>query len=339
MKSADLSNPESLPRAYAAWRCQTLVAAVLATAVGLAVHGPMAEIRYDSGDEPVSPWLLACLAAVAVCAFGPGLVGSCLALAAVWWWRRLGRSSRLARTAWVLWVLGPLPVLMLPVAQLFDLNWEDGLKTSANQVRYLLTVTAPAFFALLPGTLRAALVLKRVLPESPAPGRITMLAAPACTLAYVLPLAVLAQLAFNPWLYLGLLLLAASPLVPLLAVRWLLRRDSPSRAARLVRIIAGVQGALAALGLALLAVWLWKYPLLRELLGNMDPVWLLGLLANMLGSQWLTTVVVTDLLISMLHQVRKSAQALADTAEGEALAQKIDALGDSLRPAGPRKDR
>src|SRR5205807_7062063 len=38
-------------------------------------------------------------------------------------------------------------------------NLEDSLKISATQVRHLLTVTAPAFFALLPGTLRSALVL------------------------------------------------------------------------------------------------------------------------------------------------------------------------------------
>jgi hypothetical protein len=224
---------------------------------------------------------------------------------------------------------------MLPVAYLFSLNLQDSLRTSANQVRYLLTVTAPALFALLPGTLRAALVLKRLLPESRAPGQIAMLAAPACTVAYLFPLGLLAQLAFHPWLYLGMLLLASSPLVPLLAVRWLLRRDSPDRAAHLVRTIAVLQGALAVLGLALLAVWLNEHPLLRDLLGHIDPVWLLGFVANMLASQWLTTVVVTDLLIAMLHQVRESARSLADTAEGEALAQKLDALGSSLRPARP----
>jgi hypothetical protein len=66
----------------------------------------------------------------------------------------------------------------------------------------------------------------------------------------------------------------------------------------------------------------------------MDPAWVLGLVAKTLASKWLTTVVVTDLLVSMLHRVQASAQSLTDTAEGEALAQKLDALGCSLRPAG-----
>jgi hypothetical protein len=277
------------------------------------------------------------LVALLVGAFGPGLVGAGLALAAVWSWRRLGTSSRLARAAWVLWVLGPLPVLLLPLAHLFSLNPEDALRTSASQVRHLLTVMAPALFALLPGTLRAALVLERFLPESRAPGQITLLAAPACAVAYLLPLAVLAQLAFHGGLYLGLLLLASSPLVPLLAVRGLLRRDTPGRAAALVRTIVVIQGALGALGVALIIRWLGEHPLLRDWLGQVNAVWVAGLVAKVLASKWLTEVVVTDQLLSLLHQGRESAQAMADTAEGKALAQKLDALGQALRPAGPMK--
>src|SRR5262249_59201984 len=128
-------------------------------------------------------------------------------------------------------VLGPSPLLQRPLAHLFELRAEEALKTPSNQVRHLLTVTAPAFFALLPGALRAALVLRRFLPESRAPGQITLLAAPACAVAYLIPLAVLAQLAFQWALYLGLLLLGASPLVQLLAVRRLPTRATAARAA------------------------------------------------------------------------------------------------------------
>jgi hypothetical protein len=334
---ADASHPDALPRAYAAWRCRTLAGALLATALGLVVHGPTAEVRYDSGEEWPSPWLVLGLVALVVGAFGPALVGWGLALAAVWSWRRLGTSSRLARAAWMLWVLGPLPVLLLPVAHLFSLNAEDALKTSTSQVRLLLTVIAPALFALLPGTLRAALVLERFLPESRAPGQITLLAAPACTVAYLLPLVVLAQLAFQWGLYLGLLLVASSPLVPLLAVRWLLRRDTPKRATRLVRTIVVIQGALGALGVVLIARWVGEHPELRTLLGQINAVWVVGWVAKVLASKWLTAVVVTDLVFSMLHQGRESALSLADTAEGKALAQKLDALGQSLRPAESTK--
>ena len=161
-----------------------------------------------------------------------------------------------------------------------------------------------------------------------------MLAAPACMVAYLIPVGVVAQLAFQPGLYLGLLLLAGSPLVPLLAVRWLLRRDPLDRAARLVRAIGLAQGALGVVAVALIASWLGENPLLRDLLGQIDPAWVLGMVAKTLASKWLTTVVVTDLLVSMLHRVQESAQSLTDTAEGEALAQKLDALGCSLRPAG-----
>lgn len=335
MADADSSSPQALPQAYAAWRCRTLAGALIATAVGLAVQGPMGEIRIDFEGEWPSPWLLLGLAAVVVGAVGPGVVGAGFALAAVWSWRRLRTSSRFARAAWILWVMGPLPLLLVPVARLFDLGVADTLKTSATQVRQLITVTAPAFLALLPGILRAALMLERFLPESRAPGQITLLVAPACAVAYLIPLGVVAQLAFQPWLYLGLLLLASSPLVPLLAVHWLLRRDSPQRAARLVRCIVALQVAVSAVGLALVARWLGDHPLLQELLGHIKPIWVVGLAAKMMASQWLTTVVVTDLVVSLLYEDREAAQSLTDTAEGNILAQKLDALGRSLRPSRP----
>jgi hypothetical protein len=72
-------------------------------------------------------------------------------------------------------------------------------------------------------------------------------------------------------------------------------------------------------------------------LTQVNAVWVVGLAAKVLASKWLTEVVVTDLLVSLLHQGRESARSLADTAEGEALARKLDALGCSLRRAEPRK--
>jgi hypothetical protein len=131
-----------------------------------------------------------------------------------------------------------------------------------------------------------------------------------------------------------LLLLAGSPLVPLVAVRWLLRRDQRGRADRLVRAIGVAEGALGVVAVALIALWLAENPLVRDLLGRIDPTWVVGMLAKTLGSKWLTTVVVVDLLVSMLHRVQESVQSLTRTAEGEALAQKLDALGCSLRPVG-----
>jgi hypothetical protein len=82
-----------------------------------------------------------------------------------------------------------------------------------------------------------------------------------------------------------------------------------------------------------------EHPLLRVAVGRVSPVWVLGLAANALASKWATTVVVADLLVSMLHQNHESARAVAGTAEGEALARKLDALGHSLRAEGGRAKR
>jgi hypothetical protein len=329
------SRPEAFPRAYAGWHRRMLVGAIVATALGNVLHGSSTEIHIDLEGEQPAALLVLGLVGLVIAAVAPALVGSCFALAAAWYWRRLGRSSRLARAAWVIWVLGPLPVLLLPLSHLFHLNAHDSLKTSTKSIEYIFTVTAPALFALLPGTLSAALILKRFIPESRAPGQITLLAAPACAVSYLIPLAAVTQLAFVPWLYVGLLLLALSPLVPLFAIRGLLRRDTTRQVIRLLYSVAVAQTAVGALGLALIVRWVGEHPFLSELVGQLNWVWAVGLIAKVLASKWLTTVVVMDVLISLMHQGRESTRYLADTTEGKSLAQKLDVLHDALRPAGP----
>ena len=63
MEAPPPGHPDALPRAYAAWRCRTLAAAAVATGVGLLVHGPTSEVRFDFEEMP-SPWLLLGLAAL-----------------------------------------------------------------------------------------------------------------------------------------------------------------------------------------------------------------------------------------------------------------------------------
>jgi hypothetical protein len=237
-----------------------------------------------------------------------------------------------------LWVLGPLPVLLIPVSYVFQLEGQAAVQTSTAQVVYLLTVTTPALFALLPGVLSASLVLKRFLPESWAPAQITLLSSSACIVVYLIPLGLLAQLAFQPQPYFGLVLIACSPVVPLLATRWLRRSNTSEQSARLVRTIGLLQGLLTALGAVLLLDWVANHPQFAAWIGNVDPVWLLGAIARVLASKWLTTVVITDLLISMLHQGHQASREIANQVEGEMLAKKLGALGQSLRSAEPIND-
>ncbi|MCE9561974.1 MAG: hypothetical protein K8U57_07960 [Planctomycetes bacterium] len=311
----------------------------MSTAVGTVTHATTSEIRIEAAEQVVSVWVVLAVVTLIVCAIGSGLVGTGFALGALGSWRRLGRSSRLTRWAWILWVLGPLPVLLMPISHVFRLEGQDALQTSTTQVVYLLTVTVPALFALLPGALSASLVLKRFIPESWALGQITLLASSACIVVYLLPLGLLAQLAFQPQPYFGLVLLASSPVIPLLAIRWLRRCNTSEQAARLVGAIGLFQGVLAVLGAALLIRWVGNQPQLRAWVAEVDPVWVLGMIARVLASKWLTTVVVADLLISMLFQGREASLTIATKVEGETLARKIDALGKSLRSTERINDR
>ena len=71
------------------------------------------------------------------------------------------------------------------------------------------------------------------------------------------------------------------------------------------------------------------------MIGHLDAAWIVGFTAKMLASKWLSTIVVTDVLLSMMDQTRESSQSLEDSAEGQSLARKLDALGQAMRPASP----
>jgi hypothetical protein len=331
MPSADVELTDDLPHAYARWRRWMLLATVVAALVGMVTHGTRLNFRVDFGDEQPSTLLVLGVVALSIGFLGPGLAAGGLAVAAAWTWRRPRRSSRLARAAWAIGVIGPVPVLLLPVSLLLGLEPADALRTSTNQIRYLLTITAPALFALLPGAVAAALVLKRFLPESRAPGQVVLLAAPACIAAYVLPLGVLAQVSFHSGLYFGLLTLACVPVLPLLIARRLQRSLTPTSATRLVRSVGRVQLAFVALGAGLLVRWASEYPLLQEWVGQVNWMTGVGFVAGALSSKWLTTVVVTDMLLIMLHQSQEANRAMAGSPEENTLSQRLDALGGSLQ--------
>jgi hypothetical protein len=126
--------------------------ALAAAAIALAIHGPAGVIPLHVEGEWPSTLLTAGFVAMAIGAFGPGLAAACFTVAAIATWHALRTSGRMARFAWVFWVVAPLPILLLPLSYLFSLNIPDAARTSASQVRHLLTVTAPALFGLLPGT-------------------------------------------------------------------------------------------------------------------------------------------------------------------------------------------
>lgn len=335
MTTIDTYHADELPQLYARWRRRTLAAAILATAAGIFLHAQVIDGRYDPDEQRTSIWMVLGVLLILLCAVGSGVGGTSLTVAALSYWRRLGRSKRLARIAWMLWVLGPLPILLLPISHLLHLKGEDALKASTTMVLYLLTVTVPSLFALLPGILSGSLVLERFLPESKASGQIILLAAPSCIVVYLVPLGLVAQIAFHRELYLGLLLLAISPAIPLLAVRRLLRRNTPQMSARLVRNIGVLMGSLAAAGAILLLGWIGEHPQLQAWIGQLDPIWALGIVARVLASKWLTTVVVVDYLVSMLSQTREAGKSLAETAEGDLLGKKLDALGNAFHSAEP----
>jgi hypothetical protein len=329
---------DPLARDYMVWRYWALLGVALMTVASFALHAPTVKIIIELDDpgeaangSPSHPWaMLVGLVILFVYYLVMALAGFVLVVAATWFWARLPRSRRLARAAWLVGFLGPLPVFLLPMTHLLDLHGMDAARTAAGQIHAILTVTIPPLLALLPGAARAALVIERFLPESEAPGWLALLTAPFCALGYVLLLGVVLQLSVSPWLVGGLLLLTASPLVTLARWRELVQRDTPQVGARAARSIAWMQVSLSAAGLALLTRYVADKPVLVDLLGHVNIWWFLSFVAGVLSLRILVTVVLVDLFIDLLYRGRESARKLAGTPTEATLDRKITALGRAL---------
>lgn len=177
-------------------------------------------------------------------------------------WTERGRARAALLGGWAasffapfLFALCPLELLLRPPEGAED--WGP----AAAALRVLgglawFTALLPPVLSLVPGTLRACLRVKSLLPASPLPGWLLLAGAPFHLLLWLIVLVALNQLAASPLLILGLLLWTGAPLL------YLVRRElfvGPAASPRELRGIANVQllvTASAYVGLALLLTYL-----------------------------------------------------------------------------------
>jgi hypothetical protein len=258
--SSGVSDPQL--QQYLAWR-RSLLLLLLAPA-GLCVILGLIAMTMESGlllfGKLVSFLRVVPLIAMAVAA-GWGTM--------VWW--KWSQSRRVLWGAWAVAVAMPLVLSLFPAAGQIDPQGADFLAISGLACFVHLL---PAFWALFPGALRAALRLKEVMPEAVFPGWLAALAAVAhilVTAALFLPLNALAG---NLALVLAGLCFLAAPVGYLWKVPVLLKPLNSDEEKTAVALAQVLNLALTVAGFVFLVIYLFTAEVMgKSLIGTTDAAW------------------------------------------------------------------
>jgi hypothetical protein len=334
--SASVPVTDPLAQDYAAWRRKKL-RHVLAWSlvlfflpIGTGSWEVVFEAETDASDDlskivdaNISVGRLSVILMITAYVVITAFVPFCFLILAAWKWYRVRWSKRLACWAWIGWFFGPVPIFLVPGRWLLNVNESEAFRMSADEVRVILTFFLSSIFGLIPGILSASMTLKCFLPQSQLPGRLAVLAAPFCSVVYLLTLALVMRVTVHPELVAGLSLLAAAPWVYWVRSGALLRTDSAANASQTVRWISLIHTGLTLAGLVLLARFISDFPFVTWLLGKLSLTWFLRLLAGSIANRTLLMVVFCDYVVKLLYR----SQQLRNTPPGQELEQRVAALG------------
>jgi hypothetical protein len=193
------------------------------------------------------------------------------ALLAVAFWSRPRTSRAILLAGWIASFLVPVAIALTPWSW-WNIESPPPATRAARLAReyeritegivwgyYYLVVLSPAVLALVPGTLRACVRVKQLLPESILPGWFLVAAAPFNSLLVVVAVVALAQLAPSSLLLAGMLLWLAAPLAYLVRASTFTRPLSSSedlrRLTRVQIIVWALMVAASACLITYAATW------------------------------------------------------------------------------------
>ncbi len=218
-----------------------------------------------------------------------------VAIAAVQW-RRVRRSRSLVRWAWIVTLVLPLLVSAWPWARSMHFENEGGAQLKSvlalSLAVALFTSLGPKLIALFPGIIRSSMILKTLLPESPAPGWLTVVFAPFFAGFLLLVLTFTSQ-AQGSWLLLGgVLALCCGPVLFLRRAGVLIK---PYPANEVGSAIGGVRRVAAIgnlVGVVLVVSWVC----------TLDIAWttVVHMLLEAAGGILLTMVAISDITLALL---------------------------------------
>lgn len=283
------------------------------------------------------------------------LIVACLA------WDQLRLSMLLARYSWLIMLLVPMGLFLLPFERFMGLGdrtdfveravLEEGDKEALKEIfsreqianlkqqipsdQILIGFSIaqacfqwlfPKVIGLFPGLIRCAMTLKSLLPESPTLGWIVLIVSPLYALLLLMLLAISVHVAQSWITPLGFLLLSLGPVIYLLNYQVLINSHPETTGQPLIRRIRFLSIGLTLAGLALLLI---KADQLFLLFKWHPTGWqILHLLASILASVLLLSVVGADFLLSVLLRTHESQQSFQGTKLQTAMLKKLTELAN-----------
>lgn len=250
-----------------------------------------------------------------------------LMIAALRNWRDYGRSRRLLLSAWLVSLVRPLTLAVVPMRALLRLmpppdTWSSytgvdvdpqtaerlmaELETQVGVASglYLILVMAPVVLTVFPAIVRSGLNAKRLLPQHPLPGWVVVVSPPMYIIAGTAFFAVVNQIAGDPMLLAGISLVMLAPLSFLVAARRIARPTDVEKVRGQVLGVVTVDVVATVVGYALIATWVTSAPLVAQS-GLLEPFMLAQLGVEFATRFVLTTLVGTDLVIHVLLIIQK----------------------------------
>ena len=241
-------------------------------------------------------------------------------------WDDLVRSHRSMMRGWIVGLLVPFLLAVIPVSAYFrlpEIDPEQALQREMGLQLLGLIVGVkeyfmlfPAFLSIFVGALRSALLVKRFLPEAAAPGWIAVVSAPVFFLALLSLLALLAQIGASPLLIVGFLLVVVRFALYIRHGAALVR---PTNRAGFVAALNAVNRTgtwILAAGALLILVGLFTTKLFgMHLYGFGDkamesPFVLVKLAIEFIGRALFTAMLFSDLLVALLRHSWSEANAM-----------------------------
>jgi hypothetical protein len=237
-------------------------------------------------------------------------------------WANLNESRKFVRFAWISLFLGPLLMCLIPWKSFESLSERDLQKVALQLTGIALINIVPKIFGLMPGMIRACLTLRTLVPESSAPGWLALMVAPAYSLMFLVSAAISLQLPISSLWSMGFLFLAAAPLVVIAHVGEINAPTDPRSCYQLIRRIRRLMLIGVTIGVAVLAVAIFKQLDFREI-----PLYnLLTALCGAVASAFLLSVVAADFLIAAMYQAFLMGTRHAESPLAQDLRRKFDSL-------------
>lgn len=304
---------------YAAWRRGMLWITTVTIAITL---GFQTYETIELMEDEMQPGIIQFILVVLLCllAGATGLVNKA-ALA----WDDLEKSRRYTRFAWLLLFLGPFVVYCLPIAPFMEYTTTgQRLQIGAGAALIAALDLFPRIIGLFAGIIRSSLTLKTMLPESNTPGWLAVITAPLYVLFFLIALIIVIQSTISVWLVLSFTGFILAPIMMLTRTKTLVRSVEPKEGHLVVQQIRRTSVVCVVAGLVFFIIFVSTIDLDIPI----EAVDVLNIVASFLASVLLLTLVMSDLMMSLMIHAYSQQQVFRGSDMESTLAGKVGDLSD-----------